>query len=97
MKIKLLIVCALLTASILNAQTDFRPGYVIGFSGDTLYGEIDYRGDLLMGSLCKYKSPDGTITEYTPYDIAALEIEYNDRMKIDLLTYSLKFGLYYDF
>jgi hypothetical protein len=74
MKIKLLIVCALLTASILNAQTDFRPGYVIGFSGDTLYGEIDYRGDLLMGSLCKYKAPDGTIAEYTPYDIAAYRL-----------------------
>ena len=70
MKIEPLIICLLLFAPILNAQTDFRPGYVIDFSGDTLYGDIDYRGDMLMGSICRLQIHEGEITEYSPYDIA---------------------------
>ena len=57
--------------SLLNAQTDFRPGYVVTNSNDTLYGEIDYRGDKLMGQICKFRSNESNIAEYTPYDIAA--------------------------
>ncbi len=56
---------------IVQAQTDFRPGYIISFSGDTLFGDIDYRGDLLMGTACKLKMPNGETIEYSPYDIAA--------------------------
>jgi len=54
----------------LYVQTDFKPGYVITNSNDTLYGEIDYRGDKLMGQRCKFRSYTGDIVEYTPYDIA---------------------------
>ncbi|MFO7657435.1 MAG: hypothetical protein R6W78_10235 [Bacteroidales bacterium] len=63
----------LLTTSFLNAQTDFRPGYIIYTNGDTLYGQIDFRGDLLMRSLCKFKDTDNTIKEYAPNDIAAFK------------------------
>lgn len=55
----------------MNAQTDFRPGYVIEKSGDTLYGNIDYRGDLLMSSICKFKNTDNIIHDYYPDDILA--------------------------
>ena len=55
----------------LYAQTDFRSGYVITNSNDTLYGEIDYRGDMLMGQICTFKTNENDIVEYTPYDIAA--------------------------
>ena len=61
----------LLPISWLYAQTDFRPGYVITNSNDTLYGEIDYRGDMLMGQVCKFRSSERDIVSYTPYDIAA--------------------------
>ena len=69
MKINSLIICLLLVNSVIYAQPDFRSGYVIDFSGDTLFGDIDYRGDLLMGSVCKIKISDEEIIEYSPYDI----------------------------
>lgn len=56
---------------ILNAQTDYKPGYVISLNGDTLLGDIDYRGDLSMSKLCKFKHADNTVTEYSPSDIEA--------------------------
>lgn len=54
-----------------NAQTDFREGYVIENSGDTLHGFIDYRGDLFMGSLCRFKNKNNIITDYNPSTLAA--------------------------
>ena len=55
----------------LNAQTDFRPGYIIETTGDTLYGDIDYRGDLLMGKLCKFRDKHKNITEYAPSNLSS--------------------------
>jgi hypothetical protein len=72
MKLKCLISIGLLISTrVLYAQSDFRPGYVIKTNGDTLFGQIDYRGDKLMSSICKFKSIDKTILEYTPNDITA--------------------------
>lgn len=72
MKFKNLLFFALLIAtSSLNAQTDFRPGYVIKNSGDTLYGMIDYRGDQLMSGFCTFKTSENVVNEFTPKDILA--------------------------
>jgi len=62
----------LFSAGLLNAQTDFRAGYLIKLNNDTLIGEIDYRGDLLMGKVCRFRAID-TRTEinYSPNDIIA--------------------------
>jgi len=54
----------------INAQTDYRPGYIIFNSGDTLIGEIDYRGDLLMGRECRFVSNNNEVT-YLPDEIRA--------------------------
>lgn len=71
MKIKSLILSGLLISTgILNAQTDFRSGYIIKTIGDTIFGQIDYRGDLLMSNICKFKR-DNVIIEYSPNDIKA--------------------------
>lgn len=70
-RIKLQILGLVFSTFLLNAQTDFRPGYIIFNNGDTLSGEIDYRGDILMSTLCKFKNVDGTIVEYTPNDLKA--------------------------
>ena len=71
MKCKLLLVGLLLIFSkISNAQADFRAGYIITNLNDTLYGDIDYRGDILMGKLCKFKT-NGNIVDYFPSEIAA--------------------------
>ncbi len=66
----LAVMAGLVIFGFLHSQTDFRPGYIIKNSGDTLYGEIDYRGDLLMGKICKFKLRED-IFEYTPDSIAA--------------------------
>ncbi len=72
MKLRNLILLGLLLSTgILNAQTDFRPGYIIKMIEDTIFGQIDYRGDLLMSSICKFKDNESKISEYYPKDIVA--------------------------
>lgn len=67
----LVLLSFLLITGILSAQIDFRPGYIITTVGDTLHGEIDYRGDMLMGKVCKFKSAGKKATDYSPDDISA--------------------------
>ena len=72
MKLKTLFAVTLLFSSaFLNAQTDFKPAYIIELSGDTLWGEIDYRGDLLKGHTCKFRDKTGAVTDYSPNSIFA--------------------------
>jgi len=62
--------CLLAISYTANAQTDFRLGYVIKAEGDTLSGEIDYRGDQMMSQVCKFRSsPDSAAIEFYPWDI----------------------------
>ena len=70
-KKQLVLLVLFISSGLLNAQTDFRSGYIIRALGDTAYGEIDYRGDLRMSTICKFKSSDKEIKEYTPNDILA--------------------------
>lgn len=64
-------------AFLTQAQTVFRPEYIIDLKNDTLIGDIDYRGDELMGKRCVFKSKStGVITEFSPSDIAAYR--FND-------------------
>ena len=67
------IVCSLLllASNVLPAQQDFRPGYIVTAAGDTLAGEVDYRGDLALGSEIRYRSADRKATVYTPGDLTA--------------------------
>jgi hypothetical protein len=73
MRIKQLLFLGLLfSGSLLCAQTDFRPGFVIMANSDTVTGEIDYRGDLLMGQNCRFrKNEKEKEIVYTPNDINA--------------------------
>jgi hypothetical protein len=72
MKLKKLILFGLLIATrILNGQTDFRPGYIIKTTGDTIFGQIDYRDALLMSKVCKFKDKESEIAKYNPNDIIA--------------------------
>ncbi len=70
----LLIIGLLILTELLNAQIDFRPGYIIKNTSDTLYGEIDYRGELLMSSICRFRDTDNTINEYSPSELTAYRI-----------------------
>ena len=67
-------------------------------------GQIDYRGDIIMSSLCKFKGIDNTIVEYSPNDIEAfrfLDSKYYVTKEIDnkkvFLEYLIKgkINIYY--
>jgi hypothetical protein len=47
-----------LLAQLLQAQIDFRPGYIIQNNGDTAFGEIDFRSELLRGQSCYFRGRD---------------------------------------
>jgi hypothetical protein len=52
------------------AQTNFRPGYVLPLSGDTLRGEVDSRGAQRNARLARFRSaPGAAITEYKPQQL----------------------------
>ncbi|MEM1137805.1 MAG: hypothetical protein AAGI07_18345, partial [Bacteroidota bacterium] len=53
-----------------NAQSHFKPGYVVKEVGDTLFGFIDYRGDILMRKVCVFREREGSIKqEFYPNEI----------------------------
>jgi hypothetical protein len=57
------------------SQQDFCKGTVITLNNDTLYGLIDYRGDVFNSKKCRYK-PDkaSAIKEFSPGEIKAYRI-----------------------
>lgn len=76
------------------AQRDFRPGYIITNDNDTLYGQIDNRGNQSLSTSCVFLSADGIKTEYTPYDIRAFRFidgKYFIAKEIDEMMFFLEF------
>ncbi len=72
---KLIIPVLLLLNSCLFAQKDFRPGYVILNSGDTISGEIDFRDDKIMTKTCRFRENEQSeTTEYSPGEIFGYRI-----------------------
>ena len=60
----------LITSISINAQSNFRPGYVITNEKDTIFGSIDFRTYKMNAQFCKFRSSD--ISEekvYYPADI----------------------------
>ena len=55
----------------MHAQSNFKPGYILTNSNDTIYGLIDFKTDATNAMQCKYKAgEDKTATVYYPGDIA---------------------------
>ena len=77
MKLKRLLFLGLLfVTGQINAQTDFRPGYVIKLNKDTVRGEIYYRGDELMSEVCSFKiNNKEKEIKYSPNDL--VEYRFN--------------------
>lgn len=64
---KLLFLPLLLAAASVVAQTNFRPGYVLPLTGDTLRGEVDSRGAQRNARLARFRpAPGAAVTEYSP-------------------------------
>lgn len=60
----------LLLVELAHAQTDYRPGTVYLLTGDSVSGEINYRGDLALGEICRFRFHGGdSVKKFTPYDI----------------------------
>ena len=56
----------------IHAQRDFRKGYIITNQQDTIYGWIDYRGDVRNAKVCLFrKTETDPSMDYMPLDIAA--------------------------
>jgi len=54
----------------LHAQTFFKPGYVIKSDGDTLFGEVDYRGGIRMSRVCTYRhNSKDSVRHFSPEEI----------------------------
>jgi hypothetical protein len=76
MRRNLFFVIFIFTTFLLQAQTDFRPGYVIKTEGDTLWGSVDYRGSELMSSVCTFRNDkDGSVQKFTPNQIVAYRLK----------------------
>jgi hypothetical protein len=64
--------CLLLASVSLQAQTNFRPAFYITLQSDTVYGEIDDRGDARNARVCTFRSGEGQATlSFDPGDIIA--------------------------
>ena len=65
------LLCLLFLVSFpLQAQKDFRPGYIITNEYDTIHGLIDYRGDIRNSKECAFKKgPDASLEIFFPFDI----------------------------
>ena len=55
-----------------QAQTDFRPGYIVQAAGDTVRGEIDYRDARFNARQCRFRpSPDAAVAVFQPDGLQA--------------------------
>jgi len=73
-----------------SGQTDFRPGYYITWENDTVYGLIDFRGEIRNSRFCIYKQNNNSESlRFAPNEIKSYrfiddkyyiskEIELND-------------------
>ena len=69
---RLLLFLGLIVTSLFNAsaQSDFRPGFIITNSLDTVHGLVDYRGEVRNMKTCIFKeSIEDEAKEFLPGDI----------------------------
>lgn len=53
-----------------RAQADFRPGYIVKLAGDTVRGEVDYRGAAFSATRCRFRPTAGVAeTTFEPSDL----------------------------
>jgi hypothetical protein len=58
------------------AQGNYRPGYIVQLTGDTLRGELQLRSAIRSAQLCRFRtSPTGTTTDYLPTQLRAYGLD----------------------
>ena len=59
-----------LSAPFAHAQANFRPGYVLPLTGDTVRGEVDSREGRLNAQRCRFRATaGGAVTTYAPAEL----------------------------
>ena len=57
---------------LLFGQADFRPGYIIDLNLDTLYGQIDFRGEVRNSKVCDFRTDEKAEPQrFAPGEISA--------------------------
>ncbi|GAA4375555.1 hypothetical protein [Hymenobacter koreensis] len=56
MKTPLLLVALLFVSGVSLAQSEFRPGYIVPLTGDTLRGEVDFRGAQRNSTVARFRA-----------------------------------------
>lgn len=75
--------CLTILSFPLKAQTNFQPAYIINLQSDTLFGEIDDRGDARNCRICIFRSGEGQEpVSYKPGDILAYRFSRNGKYYI---------------
>ena len=59
----------------LYSQTDFRKGFIIKLSNDSVAGWIKYRGDAKNSLMCTFKNDAGLIEEFKPGEIKSYRFD----------------------
>lgn len=63
-----------------SAQSDFRPGYVLPLTGDTLRGDVDLRDNRISAQRCRFRSTaEAAITTYTPAELRGYGLKAEHR------------------
>lgn len=60
---------------VMNAQSNFKEGYVVTLKGDTIHGAIKWQNDVMKSERCIFKDVSDNIKIYHPDDIAAYGFE----------------------
>ncbi|OUJ75515.1 outer membrane beta-barrel protein [Hymenobacter crusticola] len=69
------------------AQADFRPGYIVQPSGDTLRGQVDYRGAQRSARLTRFRATtEGSVTDYTPAQLRGYGFASGKHYQTELAT-----------
>ncbi|GAB3576646.1 porin family protein [Hymenobacter daeguensis] len=70
-----------------QAQADFRPGYLVPLSGDTVRGLTDYRGGVRSAELCRFRpTADAPVVAYTPAQLRGYGFASGRYYRTQLLT-----------
>lgn len=93
----------------ISAQSDFRPGYIITNSLDTVHGLVDYRSEIRNMKICAFKKAEGdSIHDFLPGEIYGYRFnsgkffvskkiqtkEFNDTVFVEFLLKGIS-NLYY--
>jgi hypothetical protein len=85
--LSLLSICWLGHVTVVQAQADFRAGYIVPLSGDTVRGLADYRGGVRNAELCRFRPTAGAeAISYGPAQLQGYGFESGHHYRAQLLT-----------